>query len=621
MSVLAQYSINDKAVGVQLFMWKFTDIELECKWLSDNGYSYVQTSPVQPHLNRGYLGDEFNWDYIYQPVSYKVGNRLGNYSEFASMVNACKNLGVDVIVDVVLNHNACADQSSATSDVIGNVTNPYWNGQSFNESFPEAGYTAEHYHDSTCHVADNGHSDWSSWFCRVENLVDLNTSHPLVRQKSTSFLNELLSLGVAGFRLDASKNIQYEDWVAILGGVNKNYKGQVPYYGQEIMGPFAGGNYLNYPSIGRILNFDYAAIVGQHFRNIQGRNYQFTVDKLVQNLPNQVLSGEVSTVFVENHDSEREIFGDVEYALSRIDGGFYYKQAVAFNVLYPWGLPIIHSGFHFAFSNFGSSPVTPPSDANGYVLPINIVNGQWNTSAWDMQHRWTDVYPLVRVRNFIGQGLSSLPPLNVYGTNQIYWSVAGKGFVAINSLQGSIQNQNMLASLQTGLAAGSYCNFVYAYASNGKCILWPGVVLLNSEQVVYNVNSQGYTQVNIKGNDKSRVVVLYAGNDGGFNINGNPPSFGVANIQVHHQTQYGYGVYVVGSFNNWSPCAATPCNWSSGDIWQCSPIQTVIGQSYQWKAIVLNNGDSNSCASPNWQPDPNNNFVASSSNQKITFSY
>ncbi|KAJ3272317.1 hypothetical protein HDV01_005751 [Terramyces sp. JEL0728] len=619
--VLGQYSINDKAVGVQLFMWKFTEIEKECAWLAENGYSYVQTSPIQPHLNHGYSGDAFNWYYIYQPVSYRIGNRLGNYGEFVSMVKTCKGLGVDVVVDVILNHNACADQSAATSDLIGNITSNYWNGQSFNESFPDAGYTAEHYHDSTCQTADDGRSDWSSWFCRVANLVDLNTAHPLVRQKSANFLNELLSLGVAGFRLDASKNIAYDDWVAILGAVNKNYRGQTPYYGHEIMGPFTGGNYLNYPSLGRILNFDYAAIVGQAFRNIQGRDYTYTTDKLVQKLPSQVLSGEVSTVFVENHDSERDMFGNFEYALSRIEGAFFYKQAIAFNILYPWGLPIVHSGFHFTFSNFGSSPVSPPSDANGYVLPVNIANGQWNASAWDVQHRWGDVYPLVRIRNFIGQGLTSLPPINVYGTNQIYWSVPGKGFVAINSLQGSTQNQDMITPLQTGLAAGTYCNFVYGFASNGRCALWPGTALSNGEQVAYTVDSNGFTKVNIKQSDRSRVVALYAGADGGFNINGNAPSFGTVNIQVHHQAQFGYGVYIVGSHNNWNTCAATPCAWSTGDVWKCSPVQTVVGQSYQWKAIVLNNNDPSSCSSPQWQPEPDNNFVAAGSNQVVTFSY
>jgi hypothetical protein len=53
----AQYELNDKAVGVQLFMWNFNDIAKECtEFLGPNGFSYVQTSPVQIHAKNAFDG-------------------------------------------------------------------------------------------------------------------------------------------------------------------------------------------------------------------------------------------------------------------------------------------------------------------------------------------------------------------------------------------------------------------------------------------------------------------------------------------------------------------------------------------------------------------------------------
>jgi glycosidase len=41
--------------------------------------------------------------------------------------------------------------------------------------------------------------------CQLENLADLNTETEYVRSRLAQYGNDLLSLGVAGFRLDAAK--------------------------------------------------------------------------------------------------------------------------------------------------------------------------------------------------------------------------------------------------------------------------------------------------------------------------------------------------------------------------------------------------------------------------------
>jgi len=75
----AQYSVNSKATGVQLFQWKFTDIASECtNFLGPNGFSYVQTSPVQESISYNNDGLAYPWFISYQPIGYKYRKSLGH---------------------------------------------------------------------------------------------------------------------------------------------------------------------------------------------------------------------------------------------------------------------------------------------------------------------------------------------------------------------------------------------------------------------------------------------------------------------------------------------------------------------------------------------------------------
>ena len=51
--------------------------------------------------------------------------------------------------------------------------------------------------------------------CELVQLSDLRTESSYVRGKLAGYLNDLLSLGVDGFRLDAAKHINDTDIAAI----------------------------------------------------------------------------------------------------------------------------------------------------------------------------------------------------------------------------------------------------------------------------------------------------------------------------------------------------------------------------------------------------------------------
>ena len=253
--------------------------------------------------------------------------------------------------------------------------------------------------------------------------------------------------------------------------------------------------------------------MGQAFRNLYGK----TTDSVESILKVQLLKSTESTAFIENHDKERDPEGDANFALSRVNQAWWYKQAIAFNILYPWGLPIVHSGYAFSYRGGEpnrETPVSAPYDTNGYILPIGQIVNNSCPAPFMCQHRWSDVFPLTRVRNYIKDANIPTIQTNGRGSNQIYWSIPNKAFVAINSAQGLQQNQDMFMTVNTGLPSGTYCNMVYGYAVNGKCVLWPGLVLKNQELVYYTVDANGQTQLKIKSGDKSRVVALYSAPDG-----------------------------------------------------------------------------------------------------------
>ena len=56
--------------------------------------------------------------------------------------------------------------------------------------------------------------------CRLEGLLDLKLGREYVRGKVVTYLNQLINIGVAGFRVDAVKHMWPGDLEAIYGRIN-----------------------------------------------------------------------------------------------------------------------------------------------------------------------------------------------------------------------------------------------------------------------------------------------------------------------------------------------------------------------------------------------------------------
>ena len=195
-------SNDGKDVILNLFQWNWNSVAQECESsIGPAGYGYVQVSPPAEHL-RGTA-----WWTSYQPVSYKVDSKLGNREEFSAMVKSCNDAGVKVIADAVVNHMTGAGQTGTGTA-----------GSAFSDdNFPE--YSAQDFND--CRTNITNYADrWQVQHCRLVGLQDLKTSSSYVQQNIADYLDDLVSLGVSGFRIDASKHIPATD----LEGIKSKMK-------------------------------------------------------------------------------------------------------------------------------------------------------------------------------------------------------------------------------------------------------------------------------------------------------------------------------------------------------------------------------------------------------------
>lgn len=182
---------------VHLMEWKWDDIADECEqYLAPNGFKSIQVSPPSENVIVREYGRP--WWERYQIISYRLRTRSGNEIQFANMVERCANVGVYIYVDAVFNHMA----GILIPNLIGT------DGSTANEStldYPSVPYQASDFHER-CGIYDYN-DPYQLRNCELAGLPDLDQSQPLVRAKINSYLNMLIDLGVAGFRVDAAKHI------------------------------------------------------------------------------------------------------------------------------------------------------------------------------------------------------------------------------------------------------------------------------------------------------------------------------------------------------------------------------------------------------------------------------
>ena len=189
---------GDGDVILNMFQWTWDSVAAECAdVVGPAGFGYVQVSPPMEHIRGS------QWWTSYQPVSYRIESKLGTRAEFASMVAACDAAGVGVIADAVVNHMAGAGQSGTGVA-----------GTQFSDDTFAGTYSAADFNDCRSNISDYG-DRYQVQNCRLVSLQDLRTGSDYVRGRLAAYFDDLVSLGVDGFRIDAATHIPASDLAAI----------------------------------------------------------------------------------------------------------------------------------------------------------------------------------------------------------------------------------------------------------------------------------------------------------------------------------------------------------------------------------------------------------------------
>jgi len=445
----AQLDYPHRTVFVQLFEWKWTDIATECEqWLGPHGFAAVQVSPPQEHAEIDTAANHFPWWERYQAVSYKIDSRSGTRAEFADMVSRCRAAGVEIYADVLLNHMAAGSGTGSAGTVYTKYSYPGLYGPSDFHANPNPAYPKV--------VCDHSINDFNDPVevrtCELDGLADLRTEDPAVQDKLASYLADLYGLGVRGYRLDSAKHIDQTQLASILDRLRaKLPKGSSFFVDQEVsdFGGDAVPKTLYYPT-GSVDDFVYTTDITAAFTHTDETiSALATLDKA----PN-VSPGANAVVFTDNHDSQRGHIGTG--LILSYKRGAVYDLANVFMLAYPLGYPRVMSSYVFSDTEAG-----PPSDTAGhtdsiYAAGSNTPNCGLAPGQWVCEQRWHAIAGMVAFRDFTADS----PAVtnwwsNPADGNQIAFGRGAAGFVVINR-----SNTPLSQKLQTGLAAGTYCDVV-----------------------------------------------------------------------------------------------------------------------------------------------------------------
>lgn len=421
--------------GIQLFQLPWTSVAAECEQtLGPAGFSWLLTSPPNEHITGA------QWWTSYQPVSHLIESRLGTRAEFADMVQRCDDAGVDVIADAVINHMTGQDQPG--TGVAGSAYEHY--------SYPGL-YGPDDFHHCGL-TGDDDIQDYSSreqvQTCELVNLADLDTASPHVQEQIVAYLDDLLSLGVAGFRIDAAKHMAADDVAAIVGELPEGTR----ILNEVIRGAGEPVEPEEYTATGQVFEFSYARDLVQPLRS-----GVWTDPELTDPRPLHVAS-EDAIVFVDNHDTER---GEAKVT-AEVPGLYLLANVLLLGDDY--GTPVVYSGY-----TFSDRDAAAPADAAGRTLPASCPAVVENATvpaedgARTCIQSWPAIGGMLAFREVVGDA----PRLPGVEEGDAYaFERDARGVVAVNAGHAA-----ETLTVPTGLPDGEYCDVVSggrtALAENG----------------------------------------------------------------------------------------------------------------------------------------------------------
>ena len=299
---------NDQGLSYEIFVSAFADsngdgigdfkgIAEKADYLSSMGVNRVWLMPIHP--SSSYHGYDVN-DY------YDVRSDFGTMADFENMVNTLKSKGVEVIIDMVLNHSG--------------INNP-WFRQAVND-FREDNINSDSKKDwySFSEEPRSGFSEYNGVYyeCNFDrSMPEFNFDSVGWKEEVEKIFKFWLGKGVSGFRLDAVLYYYYRD-NALNGEVCEFFKecveDEYPYCYFVGEGWTSNSVLLKnfYPSgMGSFFDFDHSfAGSGNNLFGTTAKGMTEGVDftKSISNFINAVKEAcptSYPSFFISNHDTDR----------------------------------------------------------------------------------------------------------------------------------------------------------------------------------------------------------------------------------------------------------------------------------------------------------------------------
>ncbi|GAB2594798.1 carbohydrate-binding module family 20 domain-containing protein [Streptomyces capparidis] len=503
-----------KDVTATLFEWKFSSVARECtRTLGPKGYGWVEVSPPQEHIQGA------QWWTSYQPVSYRIAGRLGDRAAFADMVRTCHAAGVKVIADAVINHMSAGSGT-------GTGGSPY-------TKYDYPGYyQTQDFHSCRRPISDyRDRGDVQN--CELVGLSDLDTGSEYVRGRIAGYLNDLISLGVDGFRIDAAKHMPAADIAAIKARTSDQGK----FWVQEVIhGAGEAVQPTEYTGNGDVDEFRYGRDLKRMFLD-ERLSYLSNFGEAWGYLP-----GGKARTFVDNWDTERN------GSTLTYKHGADYTLANVFMLAHPYGSPNVYSGYEFTDHDAG-----PP------------LGGQVNScysDGWKCQHAWRQIANMVAFRNTAaGTGITHWWS---NGNDAVAFGRGDRAYVAINH-----ETSALTRTFTTSLPAGTYCDVQHGdVTADGRCT-----------GPVHTVGSGGTFTATVGAND---AVALHVG----ARVSSGSAATG-ASFNVTATTAVGQDIHVtggIGALGNWAPDRSLPLSSAGYPVWRLQ-VALPAGTTFPYKYL------------------------------------
>ena len=320
------------------------------------------------------------------------------------MVRRCNNVGVRTYVDIIPNHMTGPGRG------VG-IGGSNWNGDT--QQYPGVPFSREHFNmniPGRCPTS-GGIENWGSAIqsrnCMLVGLRDLDQGQSYIRSKIAAAFNELIDIGVAGFRIDAMKHMWPGD-MELLWNEVKSLRADIfghdawPFMYHEIAWSEGEVHPTQYTHLGRPIEFRYLNGLQDTIKGRDGKKLAY-----LRNYGRDwgFLPDDDAVAIVDNHDVQRGANGEPNKVIM-FRNYRWYKMINAFMLAWPYGVTKVMSSYdwkeYIANGHDVNDWIGPPSHPNGTTKNIKILPDGTCDEEWVCEHRWRQIFNMVQFRNVVG---------------------------------------------------------------------------------------------------------------------------------------------------------------------------------------------------------------------------